>query len=360
MDSDRDCPIYSPTRFLPMWQFRLNDINVSGDVDVELETYPDKEFQQSLSGIEIVNTDDGDSYITYTGSDLVSGTPPGLYRVRVRGGNITGEYNSHVLCLSPLFNPQDWQPSIACDTASGGGLEFEATFDFDPGLPTEVEVNYGTVNGWQRIGDGVNDTPVFYSAQAVADSVRLRFKVWLNDALFYKEYLYTFDPDAETPCDSGVLTLVNTGGQGFERFLRLQWTNVKDLVALGLQYSNVVGSSGYLQQFYFEGWASLAGVSSEEEFLENGIGERVLDSVKVARLYNIDFYPMPDGCIAPITAANYHDTKQLIMVCDGWSAAASAIQFTPNQPEGAPCAGGTLGIELDRVLVGCQDNLGQI
>jgi hypothetical protein len=149
---------------------------------------------------------------------------------------------------------------------------------------------------------------------------------------------------------------VATGGQGYERFMCLAWQNTNDLQTLGLQYSNVVGSDGFLQQFYFEGYASQAGTATEENFLSNGFNEKVLDSLSIARLYNIEFYPLPDACIAPTKAANSHNVRQLSQTADGWNAALTAIALAPEAPERADCSKGLLSVEMNRALVGCQDN----
>lgn len=358
-EADRDCPLYSPTKVLPMFQVELNG-SVSGDVEVTLEDYYTGATNQELTGIEIVNTEEGKGYITYTGAALTTEADEGLYRVRITGGNIVSDLVSHVVCLSKVYNAQDWQPEVSCVSGSGD-WEFTVTFDEHPGLPTEIEVNYGTGNGWERIGDGLNEEDaVFVSSEAPFNNVRLRLKVYLHDALFYRESLYEFTPTDPDPCATATTTEVATGGQGYERFMCLAWQNTNDLQPLGLQYSNVVGSDGFLQQFYFEGYASQAGTATEENFLSNGFNEKVLDSLSIARLYNIEFYPLPDACIAPMKAANSHNVRQLSQTADGWNAALTAIALAPEAPERADCSKGLLSVEMNRALVGCQDNATEI
>jgi len=360
LDTDRECPVLSPTRTLPMFQIELNAATVSGDIDVVLEDYHTGIMHQALTGIEVYEASNSKTYVTYTGNDLEADTPPGLYRVRISGEEITTPFISHAVCLSLLYNPQDWEPEITCASVDGG-FSFQVDFDEHPGLPTEIEVNYGTGNGWERIGDGISGDPaMFYSVEAPNDNVRLRLKVWLNDALFYKEYLYEFDPEAVDPCDTDAMTFVNVGGHGYERFMCLEWQNTKDLQSLGLLYAGVQGSNGYLQQFYFEGWASIAGTATEETFLKNGLGESVLDSLEIARLYNVQFYGLPDPCVAPIRAANAHNVRQIRQTADGWNAGLTAITMTPEEQSGLPCGKGTLTLETNRAMVGCQDNVTEI
>lgn len=358
--TDRDCPIYSPTKKLPMFQLELNDPTVSGGIEVALIDYQTGTVNQVLSGIEVFSADNGKTYITYTGADLEPDTAPGLYRIRVSGDDIIAPFFSHVLCLTPVFNPQDWEPSIACDEG-GDGLEFTVSYNNHPGLPTEIEVNYGSGAGWQRIGDGLNEPPAkFFAVDAPLNAVGLRLKVWLEDAIFYKEYKFTFDPDNPSPCDTGVLAFVNYGGQGYERFLCVEWQNTRDLQALGLLYAGVEGYDGFLQQLYIEGWASMAGTVAEENFLRNGQGRNILDSMEIARLYNVQFYGLPDGCIAPLRAANAHNVRRLRRVVDGWVAELTAINVTTEEVQGAPCAKCTLSLETNRALIGCQDNLTEV
>lgn len=358
-DTDRDCLLYSPTKMLPMFQVELNG-SVSGDIDVTLEDYYTGAVSNDVLGIEVVNTDAGKAYITYTGAAFDTEPDEGIYRVRISGGTLTNDLISHAVCLSRVFNPQDWQPLVECSD-DDGDWQFTVAFDEHPGLPTEIEVNYGTGNGWQRIGDGLNEPDaIFVSSQAPHDRVHLRLKVWLHDAYFYREFLYGFTPSDPDPCATATVTQTATGGQGYERFMCLVWQNTNDLQALGLQYSNIESPDGFLQQFYFEGYASQAGTATEENFLSNGFDEKVLDSLSIARLYNIEFYPLPDGCIAPIKAANSHNVRQIIQTADGWNAALTSIALAPEAPERADCSKGILTLEMNRALVGCQDNATEI
>lgn len=355
LDTDRDCPVLSPTRALPMFQVEIPGPFSPTDVEVTLEDYHTGIVNQVLAGIEIFAADNGKTYITYTGEPLDPIPSAGLYRVRISGEDIIVPLISHAVCLSPLYNPQDWEPDITC-APTAGGFSFEVQFTEHPNLPTEIEVNYGTGSGWERIGAGISGDPaVFYSALAPLNRVRLRLKVWLNDALFYKEYLYEFDPvDA---CDINTTTFVNVGGHGYGRFLCLEWQNTNDLQGLGLLYTGVVGYDGYLQQFYFEGWSSVAGVTTEETFIKNGVGESVLDILEIARLYKVEMYGLPDGCVAPIRAANAHNVRKLRQTADGWIAALTAISLSAEEQTGLPCAKGIITVETNRAMVGCQDNL---
>lgn len=359
-EADRDCLLYSPTKFLPMFQVELNG-SVSGDVEVTLEDYNTGLSMQELTGIEIINTEEGKGYITYTGAALTTEADEGIYRVRISFDSLGGDYISHAICLSKVFNPQDWAATVTCALDLDGSMYFEVTFDEHPGLPTEIEVNYGTGNGWERIGDGLNeDTASFTSTLAPLNSVRLRLKVWLHDAEFYREFMVTFDPNDGDPCTTVVVTETERGGRDYGRFLCLRWTNVQDLQTLGLQYSNVQGQEGFVQEFFFEGYASPAGTATEENFLSNGFNEKVLDSLSIARLYNVEFYPLPDACLAPLRAANSHDTRVLKQTANTANYGLTAIIINAEAQDRADCSKGLLTVEMNRALVGCQDNATEI
>lgn len=355
-DAGVNCPINSPTRRLPMFQVEVEDTVVSGDAVAYLENVSTG-AQIEIPGIEVFNADNGNAYITYPGTELTLPAAEGMYRVRIEGEDLTLDYLSHQLCLSKVYDPQDWEAQVDC-IPSGDDFGFTVSFDNHPGLPTEIEVNYLEGSGWQRLSDGLNENPArFLASLAPLNSVKLRLKVWLDDALFYKDYTYLFDPESMEPCLTGDLTFTNVGGEGYERFLCLEWQNTKDLQTLGLMYSGVQGDNGFLQQFYFEGWSSMAGVVAEETFLKNGLGVSVLDSIEIARLYNVQFYPLPDALIAPLRAANAHNVRALRQVADSLTYTTSNIGITPEEVTGTPCAKGTFTIELNRALVGCQDNL---
>lgn len=358
-DDDRECVIYSPTRYLPQFQIESNTA-LSG-ANAYLESL-NGTYSQALPALEIINTTDGKGYLTYTGTTL-SGVPDdGLYRIRVDVVSGAGfDYQSHVLCLSSKFNPQDWEPVIACSTISGGGFAFQVNFDYDPNLPTEVEVNYGT--GWVRLGTGISgkgDPAMMYSNLMTDNSARFRLKVWLDDAHFWREYLYTYDPLEVDPCTTDTFPEVATGGQGYDRFICLEWQNTNDLAALGILYTQLEAPNGFLQQFYTEAHAEQAAVLNEEVFLENGAGERILDYTKIARLYNVNFYPVPDACIAPLTAISSHNVIQLRIIPDTWNNIAHRAGFEATAQDELLCSIGKMQIELNRELIGCQDNKTEI
>lgn len=342
-----------------MFQVELNDVEVSGDVDAYLERL-DTGAQTAIPGIEVFNADNGNCYVTYPGTDLASPASEGMYRVRLTSAELTLDYLSHPLCLSRAFNPQDWDAQVSC-LPSGDDFQFTVSFDAHPGMPTEIEVDYLAGAGYQRIGDGLNESPpTFVASLAPLDTVKLRIKVWIHDALFYKEYSFAFDPDDPDPCTTGSLTFLNAGGDGYERFVCLEWQNTKDIQTLGLMYSGVIGQNGFLQQMYVEAWASMAGTVAEENFLKNGQGQNILDSLEIARLYNIQFYGLPDACISPLRAANAHNVRQLRQTADEWSAGLTSIDVTPEEVAGTHCAKCTLSVEMNRALVGCQDNVNEI
>ncbi len=358
-DAGMDCLLYSPTKRLPMFQIELPDVVVSGDVDAYLEEISTG-TTVLIPGIEVFNADNGNCYVTYPGSLLTAAAAEGVYRVRLSSDEVTGEFYSYPLCLSKVFDPQDWEAQISC-LPSGADSIFTVNFDYHPGVPTEIEVDYMTGDGWERIGDGLNENPATFSGTlTLAGSAKLRLTSYLHDARYYKVFSFSFDPEDPDPCSTVDVVFSHDGGEGYERFLCLEWQNIKDLQSLGIMYSGVQGQDGFLQQFFFEGYASLAGVVAEETFLKNGQGVSVLDSIEIARLYNIQFYPLPDAVLAPLRAANAHTVRQLRQTADTWIAPITSINVTGEEVGGTPCAKGTLSVELNRAMVGCQDNVSEI
>jgi len=357
--TDMDCPLYSPTTNPPCFQIALSD-NLSGDV-VEAELLEHSTHTAyPLQGVEVHVFDNGQSYITYDGTILSGGrVDEGNYFVRLSINGIPFYY-SHTLCMANRFNVQDWQPSITCIAFGGGGWAFQVNFDYDPLLPTEVEVSADGVN-FTRIGTGTaNGIPAqFLSLTYPTNRVVIRLKVWLNDAEYYKDYVYEFDPEKADPCASATLTYLKDGGEGYGKFVCLEWYNLYDIVNLQLMYASVQ-SQTYLQQYYAEAYTTLPTIITEDAFIETGTGNRLLDSVRIGRGYGIQFYGVPDPAIAALSTIPYHTIQNVRELCSGEIAAGRAATLQFSATDDAPCATATLTIELDRTLVGCQENLTEL
>lgn len=307
-------------------------------------------YSQGIPGMErqiVTNGSDVYTIFTYTASALSSEAPEGDYRIRF---DIPGEnpYYSHSLCLARKYNAQDWQPVITCDSGT-----FTVAFDEHPGLPTEVEVSYDGGYVWGRIGTGQGTDTTFPQSSTSGGQCHIRLTVWLDEANFYREFLYEFDELALDPCATDSIAHVGSGGDGYGRFLCIEWANVNDLMNLGLFYNT---SGPFKQQWYCEGYISQPTTVKEQEFLETGTGSRVLDSSRVARLQTIEFYGIPDAAIAGLSLLEEHDTKQIRETVDDWTVQGKNAAMTFQTPDNAPCAIGQLAIELNRVLVGCQEN----
>jgi hypothetical protein len=346
--ADGECPILSPTKALPMFQLTLpgtlSAVGWAAYLENEGGTY-----SQGIPGMEreiVTNGSDTFTIFTYTATALSSAAPEGDYRIRF---DIPGQnpYYSHPLCLARKFNEQDWEPVITCNAGT-----FTVAFDDPPGLPTEVEVSFDGGYYWQRIGTGGTGT-TFPQASTIDGECHIRLTVWLDEANFYREFLYEFDELAPDPCATDTISPVGSGGDGYGRFLCIEWANVSDLMNLGLYYNT---SGPFRQQWYCEGYISQPTTVKEQEFLETGTGAKILDSSRVARLQTVEFYGIPDAAIAGLSLLEEHAVKQIRETVDDWTVQGQSAAMTFQTPDNAACAVGQLAIELDRVLVGCQEN----
>lgn len=351
-DNAHLCPIYSPTSRAPCFQVQLTGTLSAGNVDAYL--YDESGVIEALSGIEVHNFTNNQSYITYDGTPFSSPKTEGEYHISLTVGSV--EYRSHPLCLRPVFNLQDWEPSITCNAYLEGGYKFDVEFDYDPGAPCEIHFSADNVN-WVRGGSGRPGAPAsFDSDDYPGEEVFARFTVWLDNEAFQKIFKITFDLDDIDPCTTAQFTLLQTLGEALDKYMKFYWLNTKDLQNLNLMYASVQ-SQFYMQEFFAEVYANLPGLVTEEEFLENGAGGRVLDSVRIARRYQFQTYGVPDAALRPLAVMAYHDVTGIAQCATGDAYAAQTVTVEPSAVDNAPCSTVQITMEINRVIVGCQDNL---
>jgi len=354
-DESKECPLNSPTRQLPCFQIELTGNITTADCYIEKT---DGSYSAALPGIEIQAFTNGTSYVTYDGSLLSQRLAEGMYRVRVVVGSTT--LYSHLLCCSIFYDQQTFDLDSVCNIdLLTGFLTFQVYFDADPLLPSEAFVSFNQGFTWQRLGTGITGDAQdsFLSTMMSNGACLVRLRVWREDAYFDKVYELSFDVnEIVDPCSTVQHSLVSEQNQGLRRYIAIEWVNTNDLQNLGLMYAGVQ-SQNYKQQYFTEAYIDTPGTVQEEQFLENGVGNRVLDSVRFARQHNINFYGVPDALIAPLTTMRFHDTQVIREVVDNVEEVAKTADITFAKVDSALCTQATLSVELNRELVGCQDNL---
>lgn len=351
-DNEHLCPLYSPTNRVPCFQVQFAGTLSAGNVDAYL--YDGNGLIEALSGIEVHNFTNNTAYITYDGTPFSSIQAEGNYYIQLEVGS--GKYISHPLCLRPVYNLQDWQPTLACNGYIQGGYRFDVEFDYDPGVPTEIHFSDDLVN-WARGGTGKPGSPASFDTDDYpGELVYARMTAWLDNEAYQKIYRITFDVGDIDPCTTGVATLYQTAGEALNKYMRFYWLNSKDLQNLGLMYASVQ-SQNYMQEFFAEMYATLPGLVTEEQFLENGVGGRVLDSVRIAQRYQFQIYGVSDAMIAPLSVMPYHNVFGVIQCATGDAYGAQTVTVEPSAIDNAPCAQIQVTMEVGRTIVGCQDNL---
>lgn len=340
IDNDRNCPINSPVTNLPMFQVEF-DSNVSS-ASAELVGI-DGNAENSISfTVEIDNVSGGPGYVTHFGNED-GGQDPGLYRIRlVVDGSV---YWSHVINIAYCWNEQEFHGEVSAVT-SGDGFLFTAFFDENQLLSHEIDIDYGT--GWQRLATDDGD---FLYSLLTDNQAHIRFKVWIDDVLFWKEYLFEYDDMDPDPGTTGTLTLIGDGGENYHVYGYLEWYNSTDIPGFGALYQE-----GYKQRLYVEGQPGEPGVVNEESFLTSGEGVDVLDSVQIAKLLNLEFYPIPDAVILALSAARYHDTIAWVTCAGIRRHEGSKVSITTAPIEDAPCSRAQIALEVERTFVSCGEN----
>lgn len=354
-EDTKECPLYSPTKRLPCFQIEITGTITTADAYIEKV---DGSYSAAIPGLEIFNANNGKGYLTYDSSLLTQRLAEGHYRIRVVIGSVT--LYSHLLCASVFYDEQTFDLDPVCNIdLLTGFVTFQVFFDNDPLLPSEAFVSFNEGFTWQRLGNGITGDPQdsFSSLMMNNGTARIKLQVWRDDAPFYKEYLLSFNVnEIIDPCSTVTHQLIGSNNGGLRRYIAIEWINLNDLVNLGLMY-NSVQSQNYKHQFFTEAYIDTPGTVQEEQFIENGVGERVLDFVRVARQHNIDFFGVPDPLIAPLTLLRHHDIQIVREVIDNTQELGKAAEATFTKVEGAICTQGRLSMELNRELVGCQDNL---
>lgn len=354
-DSAKECPLYSPTRQLPCFQLQLTGSITTADCYIEKI---DGSYSAAIPGVEVEAFTNSTSYVTYDGSLLTQRLAEGMYRIRVVVGSTT--LYSHVLCCSVFYDRQTFDLNPVCNIdLLTGFLTFQVYFDNDPLLPSEAFVSFNEGFTWQRMGTGItgDSQDSFLSTMMNNGQCLVKLRVWREDAYFDKVFSLSFDVnEIIDPCSTVQHSLVSEENQGIRRYISIEWVNNNDLQNLGLMY-NSVQSQNYRQQYYTEAYIDTPSTVQEEQFLENGVGNRVLDSVRFARQHNINFYGVPDAVIAPLTTMRFHDVQVIREVVDDVQEVAKTAEIAFTKVDNALCTQATLSVEFNRVLVGCQDNL---
>lgn len=341
IDNDRQCPVNSPVQRLPTFQVEFES-NVSA-ASAKLVSVTGSVGAPTYNiNLDIDNVSGGPGYVTHDGNQDL-GQDPGLYRVRlVVDGTV---YWSHAINCSYCWNEQEFHGEVDAET-SGMGFLFTAHFDEAPALAHEIDIDYGS--GWQRLA--ADDGEFLYSL-LTDNQAYIRFKVWIDDVLFWKDYLFEYDDENPDPGTTGTLTLVNVGGEDYHVYGYFEFWNNTDLPGFGALYQN-----GYKQRIYVEAQRNEPGVVNEEAFLTNGEGVDTLDSVKVAQVLNMEFYPIPDAVILPLTSARWHNNIRWVTAANVETFVGSKVAVTPSPVDDAPCSRAAVALEVNRTFVSCNEN----
>ena len=341
IDNDRSCPVNSPVSKIPPFQieFESNVSAASADLVSFTGSVGDPVYSINL---DIDNVSGGPGYVTHMG-DQDLGQDPGLYRVRLE---VDGEiYWSHVINCAYCWNEQEFHGEISAET-EGMGFLFTASFDEAPAIAHEIDIDYGS--GWERLA---TDDGEFLYSLLTDNQAHIRFKVWIDDVLFWKEYLFEYDDENPDPETTGTLTLLGVGGENYHIYGYLEFWSDTDMPGFGALYQNE-----YKQRLYVEGHRNEPGVVNEEAFLTNGEGVDTLDSVAVAQVLNIEFYPIPDAAILALTSARWHNNARWVTAANVDIFTASKISVSPSPVEDAPCSRALIGLEINRTFVSCTEN----
>src|SRR5690606_5955518 len=88
----------------------------------------------------------------------------------------------------------------------------------------------------------------------------------------------------------------------------------------------------------------------------NGEGVDTLDSVKVAQVLNMEFYPIPDAVILPLTSARWHNNIRWVTAANVETFVGSKVAVTPSPVDDAPCSRAAVALEVNRTFVSCEEN----
>lgn len=307
--------VHSPVSVLPPFQFTVEDDAETVTAWTLRNVETGVEFVQTASQIELeTSLSLNRAWFTYRGVALTNAPIAGIYQIIVTlaSGDVMRSqriFMSHAFdtfgVMSLIHNSGD------CLTDGGGTiftLSFTATFGSWGTDRVLVDRNqtgdFVFVSNLSAFTIDQNDI----GDEGGAPIIRIETTTVLPNEpgavnRIYRDYTYTWS--SGDPC-GGVLTGTTAVAEYGQDAYVLSFNNATDLQDLNLVYQ-----TGYVQKFYFFGYRLEHTPIIEQNFEQNGVGERFLSQATNREAIALDFWPMPDYLQAVLLAADQHETVTL-------------------------------------------------
>lgn len=346
-DEQRYCPMYCSTRNLPATQLKL-PLSTSGSTYEAHLINPETSFSQDVSSKMNRSCTTAGVFYSYDGSQLSTELDEGMYQLRVKVGSTY--YWGHPYCAKTAFRTSSNPVAVFMPSLTSGGYQIAfstATADVD-GYAYSWEYKQG--GAWTAFSTGSSGTLTQDDLGAVGTiSASFRLNIYIANTYVYREYAASFD--VADPAGTFAGEIVAWGGEGLNRFLRLNWRNSTDLQSLGIQYAD------YIQQFYFEADEAFPTPIIQDNFIQNGEAGLFLESAIVAEQINLDLYPIPPHAAAVLSSVRIHDNVYIQAMWDQEQETLTNFQFVPQTVDQSLCQRGRISYERNRSYVGgCQED----